>query len=203
MARILYQGHASFKLITDRGTVIYVDPFAKAGIDEPADLILVTHEHFDHNCVDMVPKADGCTTLRASSLHGDGSYGKATVADVEIEAVPACNANHPVDQCVGFVVCADGLVLYFAGDTSTTDFMATNLAARDIDYAFLPCDGIYNMDRPEAEQCARTIGARHTVPIHTAPTSSPDQLAFDRDKAEAFEAAGKVVMLPGETYPLG
>ena len=49
MAHLLYQGHGSFRLETDAGRIIYVDPFAGQGYDLPADLILVTHDHYDHN----------------------------------------------------------------------------------------------------------------------------------------------------------
>ena len=49
MADFLYQGHGSFRLVSDAGCVIYIDPFAGEGYDLPADLVLVSHEHGDHN----------------------------------------------------------------------------------------------------------------------------------------------------------
>ena len=48
MAKLLYQGHGSFRITTDEGKVIYVDPFAGEGYDLSADGILVTHGHYDH-----------------------------------------------------------------------------------------------------------------------------------------------------------
>lgn len=48
MINLLYQGHASFRLRYDNN-VIYIDPFAGEGYDLPADLVLITHEHRDHN----------------------------------------------------------------------------------------------------------------------------------------------------------
>ena len=51
MAELLYQGHGSFRICTAAGAVIYVDPFAGDGYDRAADLVLVTHEHYDHNQV--------------------------------------------------------------------------------------------------------------------------------------------------------
>lgn len=56
MARLLFQGHGSFRIVTDGDVVIYVDPFAGNGYDLPADIILVTHQHGDHNRVDLVAK---------------------------------------------------------------------------------------------------------------------------------------------------
>ena len=60
MATLLYQGHGSLRLTTDSGKVIYIDPFAGEGYDEPADLILVTHQNHDHNCTDLPAKNPGC-----------------------------------------------------------------------------------------------------------------------------------------------
>ncbi len=54
MAKLLYQGHSSLRIVTDSGTVVYIDPFAGEGYNLPADLVLVTHEHFDHNNVRLV-----------------------------------------------------------------------------------------------------------------------------------------------------
>ena len=193
MAELLYQGHGSFRICTAEGAVIYVDPYAGEGYDREADLVLVTHEHYDHNQVDLVHlKADG-KIYRAADFLKDGTYGSMTARGVEIRSVEAYNQNHPKDQCVGFLMKVDGKLLYLAGDTSETEEMKA-LAKEPIDYAFLPMDGIYNMDRKEAERCARIIGAAHTVPVHMKPGA-----LFDEETAQAFQAEGKVVMKPGDT----
>ncbi len=193
MAELLYQGHGSFRICTAEGAVIYVDPYAGEGYDREADLVLVTHEHYDHNQVDLVHlKADG-KIYRAADFLKDGTYGSMTACGVEIRSVEAYNQNHPKDQCVGFLMKVDGKLLYLAGDTSETEEMKA-LAKEPIDYAFLPMDGIYNMDRKEAERCARIIGAAHTVPVHMKPGA-----LFDEETAQAFQAEGKVVMRPGDT----
>ncbi len=193
MAELLYQGHGSFRICTAEGAVIYVDPYAGEGYDREADLVLVTHEHYDHNQVDLVHlKADG-KIYRAADFLKDGTYGSMTACGVEIRSVEAYNQNHPKDQCVGFLMKVDGKLLYLSGDTSETEEMKA-LAKEPIDYAFLPMDGIYNMDRKEAERCARIIGAAHTVPVHMKPGA-----LFDEETAQAFQAEGKVVMKPGDT----
>ena len=120
MAELLYQGHGSFRICTAEGAVIYVDPYAGEGYDREADLVLVTHEHYDHNQVDLVHlKADG-KIYRAADFLKDGTYGSMTVCGVEIRSVEAYNQNHPKDQCVGFLMKVDGKLLYLAGDTSET-----------------------------------------------------------------------------------
>ena len=77
--------------------------------------------------------------------------------------------------------------MYFAGDTSKTEQMQ-QLAQRHIDYAFLPADGIYNMDVPEAVECAEIIGAKHTVPIHISPGK-----LFDLERAKRFTASSAMI----------
>lgn len=53
MAKLLFQGHGSYRITTNDGVVIYVDPFLGSGYDKEADIILVTHEHNDHNHVEL------------------------------------------------------------------------------------------------------------------------------------------------------
>ena len=68
MAEILFQGHGSFRITSNNDTVIYLDPFAGKGYDVPADIILVTHEHSDHNQVSLVTKKLNCRIIRASDM---------------------------------------------------------------------------------------------------------------------------------------
>lgn len=63
MAKLLYQGHASLRITTDECDVIYVDPYAGEGYDRQADLVLVSHEHFDHNQVRLVTLKKGGRVL--------------------------------------------------------------------------------------------------------------------------------------------
>ena len=67
------------------------------------------------------------------------------------------------------------------------------LAERQIDYAFLPTDGIYNMDVREASVCAELIRAKHSVPIHMVPGE-----LFGESVAEQFQGPGKLVIRAGE-----
>ena len=205
MARMTYQGHGSYKFRLDDGTVVYVDPFAGEGYDEPADLVLVTHEHGDHNQVDKMPHAAGCSVIRAADVHPSvDAYLCVEDHGVRVTAVQAYNKNHSEDACVGFVLEFDDITFYASGDTSMTDVMKSGkLAEMGIDYAVFPGDGFYNMDADEASACARAVGARHSIPVHIVPVHDMAHPAlFDREHAESFQAAGRIILEPGEQLEL-
>ena len=63
MSTLTYQGHGSYRLQTNGGQVIYIDPYAGEGYDVPADLILVTHDHYDHNEIDKPARKPGCAVI--------------------------------------------------------------------------------------------------------------------------------------------
>ena len=200
-ATLLYQGHASLRITTGNNKVIYIDPFVGEGYDLPADLILITHAHYDHNGTDKIGTRNAeCTVITQDDALKDGTHQSFTFDDVVIEAVEAgYNANHDVKQCVGYVLTfADGIRLYVTGDTSTTPQMEA-LADQAIDYAFFCCDGLYNMDVAEASACAQTVGAKHSIPYHTCPA---DKALFDRDTAESFQADGRIILEPGDELKL-
>ena len=200
MPKLLYQGHGSFRLTANDGTVIYVDPFAGEGYDVPADVILVSHQHGDHNQVDLVPRKEDCYVCDNRDLqelpgmymtchHDDGD-------DITIEGVEAYNKNHKSAECVGFIITLDGVKIYASGDTSMTEQMKT-FADIKLDYAILCGDGVYNMDPEEAAECARIIGAKHNIIIHVKPRA-----LFDREIAEAWDAPNKLIIEPGEEIEL-
>lgn len=193
MAKLLYQGHGSYRIMTASGRVLYLDPYAGTGYDLPADLVLITHEHRDHNNLGLVTLTPETKVLRAADVLHDGVYLSGSAAGFAYRAVPACNDNHPVDECVGFVLVVDDVHIYAAGDTSMTPYMTDTLAHEHLDYTLLPCDGIFNMDVHEASRCAQTIGATHSIPIHTKPGK-----LFGPEVAAMFDAPGKLVLLPGD-----
>ncbi|MCL2708338.1 MAG: MBL fold metallo-hydrolase [Defluviitaleaceae bacterium] len=192
MAKLLYQGHGSFRLTSDGGEVMFIDPYAGGGYEIPADAALVTHAHADHNRLELIVKKPGCAVITQDEALAGGKHNSFTVGGFEIEAVEAGNnKGHSIDDSVGYIVRVDGLGLYFCGDTSTTSQMS-KFAPLKLDYAFLCADGIYNMDLSEAAECARLIGAKRNVPVHLKPGK-----LFDREMAERFEGPDKFIIEAG------
>ncbi len=175
--------HDTFKI--KGSSVIYTDPFKVTNRDE-ADIVLLSHEHFDHLSLDDLNKVvfPG-TTIVASPLCKDGLRGlqvkqtrfldpggKITVGKVEIEAVPAYNVNkfrepgqpfHPkAGKGLGFIFTMDGTRVYYAGDT---DFIP-EMDKIACDIALLPVSGTYVMTVEEAVDAALAIHPRIAVPMH-------------------------------------
>ena len=199
-AKLLYQGHASARIETGDGKVIYIDPFAGDGYDLPADLILITHSHFDHTQTDLIKsKNPGCEIITWKEALKGGEHQSFDYGFVKVQAVEAgYNKNHNVKECVGYVLTfADGIMVYFSGDTSKTPQMAE---LGNLDYAFFCCDGVYNMDMSEAIECAKLVGAKHSIPYHMIPADPQNN--FDLELAESFDVPGRIILAPGETLEL-
>ncbi len=197
MGKLLFQGHGSYRIITNEGIVIYVDPFLGSGYDLVANIILVTHEHNDHNHIELPSKNSETIIIRQDSLKLGTIYNKTHVFGVEIEAVEAYNKNHDKSCSVGYILRFDGVTIYASGDTSLTDDMKNKLPNYDIDYALLPIDGIYNMDVKEAILCADYIKAKHTIPIHMKPME-----LFDLEMANKFVHESRLIVRAGEEIEL-
>lgn len=159
-------GHASMKIRTSTGIVVYIDPYYPGDYSDKADIILVSHEHSDHNKVSLCKQNHGCRVLRvADTINKDGSYNTYELFGVRIEPVAASNRNHPLSSTNGFILTFDGIKVYHASDTSKLAQMSA-LKEKSIDYAFFPIDGQYNMGPEEATECAAIVGAKHNTPIH-------------------------------------
>ncbi|NMC74959.1 MAG: MBL fold metallo-hydrolase [Geobacteraceae bacterium] len=200
---IHWLGHDTFKITG--GKTIYTDPFSIARKDT-ADIILITHEHYDHCSPEDVKKLQGPGTVIiatpdcARKLSGNVRTVRAgetvTVGKVNIEAVPAYNTNkkfHPRDKgWVGYVITMEGKRTYLAGDTDLIPEMKSVKA----DIALLPVSGTYVMSADEAAQAALVINPRVAIPMHYGSIvgSASDAVRFQ----EILHGKITVVILPKE-----
>ena len=196
MPGFLYQGHGSFRLTADDGRIIYVDPCVGEGYSSPADIILVTHQHSDHNKIQRCARKQNCTVITNKEALEGGKHNLFNVGGIVIQAVEAKSKMHSPKKCVGYIITFDGISLYASGDTSRTRQM-DSFAALSLDYAIFPGAGLLSMGLKEAAECARLIGAKHNIIIHLQPGA-----LFNRKKAEKWAAPNKLIVEPGEEIPL-
>ncbi|MBI2559062.1 MBL fold metallo-hydrolase [Candidatus Woesearchaeota archaeon] len=171
---IKWLGHAGFKIKGEK--TIYIDPF-KIKETEPADIIIITHEHFDHLSPEDINKVQAGKTIVVTTpdclikVSGNiKAINPGTVLNVDgiqIEAVPAYNTNkqfHPrANGWVGVIVTVNGKRIYHAGDTDNIPEMAY---LKNIDIALLPVSGTYVMTAEEAADAANKIMPKVAVPMH-------------------------------------
>ncbi len=171
---IHWLGHDTFKIVGEK--VIFTDPF-KIKKKDSADIILITHEHYDHCSPDDVKKIQGTNTIIvatadcAKKLSGNIKIvkpgDKINVGGIEIEAVPSYNTNkqfHTKDKgWVGYIFTISGQRIYIAGDT---DYIPEMKTFKNIDIALLPVSGTYVMTAEEAVQAALDIKPKIAIPMH-------------------------------------
>jgi len=196
MPKLLYQGHGSYRLTANDGKIIYVDPYAGEGYDKPADIILVTHQHGDHNQIEKCAKKPNCRIITNSEALEGGKHNSFDIDGVVIQSVEAKNLMHNPKKCVGFIITLDGVKIYASGDTSKTKQMES-FADMKFDYAVFCGDGFFNMSLKEAAECARLINAKHNIIVHIKPGA-----LFDREKAEKWDAPNKLIIEPGQEINL-
>ena len=68
MAKLLYQGHGSYRITAGDGRILYVDPYAGDGYGKPADIVLITHEHYDHNALERLTMKPDTILRRAQGI---------------------------------------------------------------------------------------------------------------------------------------
>lgn len=124
-ATLLYMGQASIRIVTAENKVVYIDPYAGNQYDLSADLILVTHAHFDHNQISKVKNRNpDCIIITQDEALKNGEHQTFDLSYVTVEAVEAgYNDLHDVTDSVGYVLTfsSNGKSVYVTGDTSATE----------------------------------------------------------------------------------
>jgi len=167
--------HASFR-ITGAGQVVYIDPWKLLPDAHDADVVLVSHGHYDHCNAEGVEKVRSGDTVLVGppDVIGELGFGQAIapgeelrVGEVDIQAVAAYNVSktfHPkANNWVGAVVTLEGKSIYYAGDTDLIPEMSD---LTGIDLALLPVGGTYTLTADEAADACKDIRPAAAVPYH-------------------------------------
>lgn len=172
--KLTWLGHASFKITGEK--TIYIDPW-KIESGDKADIILVSHPHYDHYSQEDIDKILAPHTVVVTVEDVASKVGgivkvvaprdTVEIHGITIEAVPAYNVDkefHPKSNAwLGFVVEMGGERLYYAGDTDRIPEMG---AVSDVDIALLPVGGTYTMDAWDAVKVAEAMRPRIAIPYH-------------------------------------
>ena len=205
--KIAWLGHDSFRIEGSR--TVYIDPWKLSAGAPAADVILVTHDHFDHLSKGDIALVSKPGTIVVGPREGTSQVKGETrtiapgetldVAGVRVHAVPAYNIDkfrepgqvfHPrSDGKVGFIVELDGRRVYHAGDTD----VIPEMSEIDVDVALLPVSGTYVMTADEAAQACEKIRARVVIPMHYGDVvgSSDDARRFQERCALLVEIVAK------------
>ena len=177
-------GHSGFRVAAGKAS-IYIDPYRVPADQPKADLILVTHQHYDHFSIQDLERLrkDDTRVLAPPAvverLEGNvhamraGEVVETDVYGVDVRAVPAYNTSkrdgegrpfHPREAgCLGFELSVRGARLYHAGDTDVIPGMDWVVGA---EVALLPVSGVHVMTALEAAEAARRIQPTVAVPMH-------------------------------------
>lgn len=171
LENIHWLGHASIKITGTK--TIYIDPW-KLKKPTPADIVLITHDHYDHCSEDDISKItkkdtvivapkDCAGRLKAKAVKPQDTV---TIDGVTIKAVPAYNIGkqfHPrSNNWVGYLVTIDGKTIYHPGDTDAI----VEMEGLKPDIAFFPVGGTYTMDAEDAAGIANKMQPGVAIPMH-------------------------------------
>lgn len=203
---VLY--HSSIRINKEK--IIYIDPFKINKNYNDADIIFITHDHYDHyseedidkvineNTTIIIPDELLTKLLRKGinknaiiTVEPNKNY---MVQGIKFETISAYNTNktfHPKENgWVGYIIIINGIRYYIAGDT---DIAEENKQVK-CDVAFVPVGGTYTMDFKEAASLINEIKPKIAIPIHYGSIVGTEQDAIDFIRLLHPEIKGIILM---------
>ena len=205
--KITWLNHDCFR-INAMGKVIYTDPFGIEEQQEKADLLLISHGHFDHMSKEDVKKVikqetkivtneEGAKALKCFSL----KPGEANDFEgIKVEGIYAYNLNkfrspgvpfHPKGEGLGFLIEAEGKRIYHSGDSDAVP----ELKDVKVDIALLPVSGIYVMTAEEAVEAVKMMKPKIAIPMHFGAIVGSVADAYEFKRMVEEQTKTKVVIL--------
>lgn len=203
---VLY--HSSIRINKEK--TIYIDPFKIDRNYNDADIVFITHDHYDHyseedidkvineNTIIIIPE-ELLTKLLKKGINKNAIITvepneKYVVQGIKFETIPAYNTNktfHPKENgWVGYIIIINGIRYYIAGDTDITE---ENKQVK-CDVAFVPVGGTYTMDFKEAASLINEIKSKIAIPIHYGSIVGTEQDAIDFIRLLHPEIKGIILM---------
>ena len=178
MNNIEVNTQSSIRLLLNK--VIYFDPYKIEDSRHDADIIFITHNHYDHFDIESINniKNDNTIIIAPKSMEGDikdivlkdyiylNPYDEINIDDISVKAIPAYNVGKPFhpkeNNWLGYIVKYNDTTYYVAGDT---DLNEDNIKVK-CDIALIPIGGKYTMDVSEAAELVKTIEPKTVIPTH-------------------------------------
>ena len=188
-----WMGHSCFR-IKFKKKIIYIDPF-KLNNNDKADIVLITHNHYDHCSfpdIDKISK-DGTTVICTPDCVSmiNRSAKKLELLPIEplkeydfeginVKAFPAYNKNKAFHQkneaWVGYLINLGKITIYHAGDTDCIEEMAyIKKNSSGFLVALVPVDGKFSMNYKEAEKACELIKPDQAIPMHYGSVAGTEQ----------------------------
>lgn len=200
--------HSSIRI--NREKVIYIDPFKIDKYYNDADIIFITHDHYDHYSEEDIDKVKNEATMivvpekMLSKLLNKGFEREKIITvrpnedyivqNVKFETIPAYNVNklfHPKEnEWIGYIITIQEIRYYIAGDTDITE---ENQKVK-CDVAFVPVGGTYTMNFKEAARLINKIEPKIAIPIHYGSVVGTRQDAEEFMKILKPTIQGKILM---------
>jgi L-ascorbate metabolism protein UlaG (beta-lactamase superfamily) len=165
---IEWYGHAAFKITTENGTRIIIDPYESGfsdgalsyrTIDDEADIVITSHNHGDHNYTKSIRG-------KYDHIKKQGSY---DIKGVKLETLPtfhdAASGKERGDNLLT-IISADGMKLLHLGDLGHDLDPETLKKIGKVDVLFLPVGGYYTIDAQAATKVMTNIRPAITIPMH-------------------------------------